>query len=145
MNLELFAAYIKVRAASLNHGGEEQLAKQERGKKMHRRLLAVAMASVLSFSVAKDAAAAPFGVFHRAGSESTTGKLINFSVRNDTKEPLVFKAGDQQYTLQPGKSLPLKLHEGESILAVNDTARHAAGSLITTVTSILKGNTLAVS
>lgn len=104
------------------------------------------MASVLSLSAAGSLHAASFGVFRHASSEKQVkAKMISFNVRNDCKETLVLKAGDQQYNIEPGKSAALKLEEGSEVLAVSGTAHVAAGSVLTKVSKELNGNTLAVS
>lgn len=113
---------------------------------MHRRIFAIAMATVLFLPAAGSLHAAPLGVFHHtAADKGTTGKLIRFSIRNDSGAPVVLKAGDQQYTIEAGKSLSMKLQEGTEVVAVNGTAKAAPGTVITKVSSILQNNTLAIS
>lgn len=113
---------------------------------MHRRIVAAAMAGVLSLSLAGNLHAAPLGVFHRSATgQPATGKMIKFSVRNESGGPLVLKAGDQQYTLENGKSVALKLQAGMQIVNVSGTPRQAAGTIVTTVTDNLNNNTLVIS
>jgi PDZ domain-containing secreted protein len=66
-------------------------------------------------------------------------------VRNDAKSTLVLKAGEQQYSIEPGKTAQMKLAEGAELINVNGTEKQAAGSVLTTVSKQLQGNTLAVS
>ena len=102
------------------------------------------MASVLSLSAAGTLHAAPF-FHHTATEKQAKSKLISFNLRNDSKETLVLKSGDQQYTVEPGKSTVLKLEEGTDLVNVNATAHMAPGALVTKVTKELQGNTLAIS
>lgn len=113
---------------------------------MHRRIVAATMASVLSFSVAGSLHAAPPNVFHHTASEGApAGKVISFSVRNDSKGTLVLKAGEQQYTIEPGKTTQLKVAEGSDLVNVSGTEKQTAGSVLTKVNKQLQGNTLAIS
>ena len=113
---------------------------------MNRRIIAIAMASVLSLSAVGSLHAAPLGIFRHAPSEKqSAGKMISFNIRNDSKQTMVLKAGDQQYTVEPGKSTNLKAQEGSDVLTVNGTAHEAAGTVLTKVTKQLQGNTLAIS
>lgn len=111
---------------------------------MHRRIVVAAMASVLSFSSVGALHAAPMPGFHH-GSDNGSGKMISFSVRNDSKTTLVLKAGDKQFTIEPGKTTTMKLQEGSQLINVNGSEKQAAGSVLTTVQKQLQGNTLAVS
>lgn len=111
---------------------------------MHRRLVAIAMGTVLSLSAVGSVQAAPF--FHHTSSDKAlAGKMISFSVRNDSKQQLVLKVGDQQYTIEPGRTTAMKVAEGSDVVTVIDTAKQAAGSVVTKVSRQLQGNTLAIS
>jgi hypothetical protein len=113
---------------------------------MHRRIVAIAMASVLSLSAAGSLHAAPFGVFrHNPSEKQVKAKMISFNVRNDCKETLVLQAGEEKYSIEPGKSAALRLEEGAQVIAVNGTNHVAAGAVLTKVSKELSGNTLAVS
>ena len=112
----------------------------------YRRIVTAAMASVLSLSVAGSLHAAPLGVFHHAPADNATKvKMVSFNIRNDSKQSLVIQAGGQQITIEPGKSVVLKVGEGSDIVNVSGTEHAAAGSVVTKVTKDLQGNTLAVS
>lgn len=111
---------------------------------MHRRIVAIAMATVLSFSAAASVQAAPF-FHHSASDKGSAGKMISFSIRNDSKQELVLKTGDQQVTIEPGKTAAMKLAEGTDVVTVTDTSTKAAGSVVTKVSKQLQGNTLAIS
>ena len=112
---------------------------------MHRRFIAFAMATLFSVSAAGTLHAAPIAPFHGAATKPASSKLIQFSIRNDSKTPLVLQAGDGQYTIAAGKRLNLKLREGTDVVTVNGTSNQAPGTVITRVSSSLQNNTLAVS
>lgn len=114
---------------------------------MHRRIVALAMASVLSLSAAGSLHAAPMNLFHHTGSEKNASgaRMVSFTVRNDSKATLVLKAGDQQISIEPGKTTSVKIAEGSEIVNVSGTEKQPAGSVLTKVDRALQGNTLAVS
>lgn len=114
--------------------------------RMTRRIVVTAMAAVLSASVAPALHAAPFGMFrHTAATNApATGKMIPFKLRNQCASPLVFKAGEQQYTIDPGKTLGLKLQEGAQLIAVSGSDKQAPGSVMATVSTVLQNNTLVI-
>ena len=114
---------------------------------MNRRIVVAAMAGVLSLSAAGSLHAAPLGVFHHSSTsdQPSAGKMVKFNIRNESGSTLVLKAGDQQYTIESGKSLAFKLQTGAQIVNVNGTTKQAAGSVVTTVSETLKDNTLVIS
>ena len=71
--------------------------------------------------------------------------MVSFNVRNDAKATLVLKSGEQQITIEPGKTAKVKLAEGAEVINVSGTAKQAAGTVLTKVDKQLQGNTLAVS
>ena len=73
------------------------------------------------------------------------GKSVSFHVRNDGSTPLTLQIADQQITVPPGKTADVKAPEGADVTNVNASATRTAGSVITTVSKGLSGNTLAVS
>lgn len=113
---------------------------------MQRRIVAVAMATLLSLSAAGNLHAAPFGAFHHtaASNKPSSGKMIGFSIRNESTTTLVLKAGDQQYSIEAGKSLSLKAQEGTEVVDVSGSAKEAPGTVVTKVSSVLQGNTLVI-
>lgn len=104
------------------------------------------MAAVLFFAAVESSHAAPLGFFHHtAADQQAKAKMISFNVRNDSKETLVLKVGEQQYTIEPGKTTAFKLAEGPDMMAVSATPHLAAGAVITKVGKQLSGNTLVIS
>lgn len=109
----------------------------------HPRIVAAAMAVCMSACTAQTLWAAP-----RPAATATNDvkpakvKMVAFTVRNDSQETFTISAGEQQFTVEPGKSLPLKLQEGLALKAVSGTSHIAAGSQLATVIRDLQGNTL---
>lgn len=71
-------------------------------------------------------------------------KLVKLQLRNDSKEPLKVKAGDQEMTLQPGVETPVKLAPGTTIVAEETTPSFTAGSVLATVSAELNNATIAL-
>ncbi len=113
---------------------------------MNRRLVAAATAMFFSVFVAQPVAAvaSPFSK-HTDTTRTAKVKTVSFHLRNDSSSPLMIQAGDQQMTIAPGQSAALKLAEGTQVTTTNGTSHIAAGGVVTTVTSVLQGSTLAVS
>ena len=113
---------------------------------MHRRILTFAMALSLSPFAAQTLWAAPVSASPRTASDRPIKvKSTRFNMRNDSAAALTIKAGEQEFTIEPGKTTALKLENGVQVTAVNGTPHISAGSVIVTVNSTLDGNTLAVS
>ena len=71
-------------------------------------------------------------------------KMVSFSLRNDSKDSINVKAGDKDMTLEPGKTVSVKLAEGTQIVATNTTPHYASGAVILVVSTELSDNTLAL-
>jgi hypothetical protein len=69
-------------------------------------------------------------------------KMVSFSLRNDSKDSISVKAGDKDLTIQPGKTVSVKLEEGTQLVATSTTPNYAAGTVISVVSSQLSDNTL---
>ena len=105
-------------------------------------------AMVLSLALATSPllhAAMPAPHAPNTASTPAKGKLVKFSIRNDSKLPLQLKAGDQQMTIAPGQTAAVKLQVGLQVTTLTETAKLPSGSVLTTVSDSLQGNTLAVS
>lgn len=110
---------------------------------MKLHTLPATMAAVLLLLPAPAMFAAPF--FNRSVPSPlhvAKVKTITFQVRNATSEAMSLKAGEQTATLQPGQTLELKLPTGASVRAATTTSHYEAGSLLTSVSDMLQGNTL---
>ena len=71
-------------------------------------------------------------------------KTVSFTVRNNTASSVTIQAGDQQYTLAPGKESKVKVAQGTQLTTVSATGAHAAGDVPGTADSTLGGNTLVI-
>jgi hypothetical protein len=108
---------------------------------MNRRLVVGTMVMAAAV-LAGQAASAEVAVKAPLHAMYSHVKLVSFSVRNDSKEPIKVKAGDTEVTLQPGKLVPMKLVAGTKIVAEETTPSFAAGALISVVSSDLADSTL---
>ena len=73
-----------------------------------------------------------------------TGKMVNFSVRNDSKSELKLQCGEQMITVAPGQTSKLKVPSGSKVMLAEAFGDRAAGTLLTTADPILNGTTLGV-
>ncbi len=71
-------------------------------------------------------------------------QMVSFHLRNDSKDPLIVKAGNQQMTLEPGKPVDVTLKVGETITVAKATPRFPEGTVLTTVNPDLKDSTIAL-
>ena len=112
---------------------------------MTRRILTAAMAVALSVVAPRVVVAQPTsGATSSQTAKPAKAKLIKFQLRNDSGAPLTVQAGDVQQTVNAGQTVSFKVQEGLQMIAVSGTPHVAAGGVLTTVTSELDGNTLAV-
>ena len=113
---------------------------------MNRKIVAIAMAISLSPLAAQPLFAAPVAASAKhTADKSAKVKTVSFNLRNDSAASVTIQAGDQQFTVEPGKTASMKLAVGVQVIAVNGTNHIAAGSVVTQVNSTLQGNTLAIS
>jgi hypothetical protein len=61
-------------------------------------------------------------------------KLVNLNLRNDSATAVKVKAGDQRVTVEPGKTVSLKLEPGTQVVAEEATTKYAAGTVLTVAT-----------
>jgi hypothetical protein len=71
-------------------------------------------------------------------------QMVSFHLRNDSKQPIVVKAGSQQMTLEPGKPVDVTLKIGETITIAKATEKFSEGAVLATVNSDLKDTTIAL-
>jgi len=86
--------------------------------------------------------AEPAGIPTPVHAAVSNSKMVKFTVRNDSKEPITVKAGDSEMTFAPGKSTSVKLAVGTQLVAQNAGSTFAAGSILTVVSSTLDSATL---
>ena len=109
---------------------------------MNKRIVSAALAIAMSAIAAPTLLAAPVsfpGVHAKFGT-----KMITVVVRNDGKDSLTLKAGEQQIVIAPGQTAKFKVIDGTALTTVNATASHAAGDSIGTANSSLSGATLII-
>ena len=113
---------------------------------MNRKIVALAMAISLSPLAAQPLFAAPVAASAKNSVDKPIKvKTVSFSLRNDSAASVTIQAGDQQFTVESGKTASMKLAIGVQVIAVNGTTHIAAGSVVTQVSTTLQGNTLAIS
>ena len=71
-------------------------------------------------------------------------KTVKFALRNDSSSPMELKVGDQVMSLDPGKTIALKLDVGTRIVFNAATPKHPAGELIAQATTDLADTTVAI-
>ncbi len=112
---------------------------------MNHRIIAATMALSVSLFTAPALMAAPVsGITVPVHAKLNNGKTVSFQLRNDSKETVTVKAGDQELTIQPGKSSGLKTADGTQVIAVTATATHTAGEVLAVASTTLSGNTLVI-
>ena len=67
---------------------------------------------------------------------------VNLRVRNESKEPLVVKAGDTEMTLEPGKPVQLSMKVGETITVARGTQSYSEGMVLATINQEMKNSTI---
>ena len=89
--------------------------------------------------------AAPLGGIHvPVHARFGKSKMITLMVQNASQASVTIKGGDQQITVQPGKTGSFKVLEGTQITNVEATPTMAAGLVIATATSNLNQSTLTI-
>ena len=114
---------------------------------MNSRIATSALALALTFGITGASNAAGFPGFHGHAAKTTTaapttGKMISFNLRNDAKSALIVQLGDQQVTIEPGKTSALKAQDGQQIVAVNAAGHVTAGEVLGNVNSTLRATRL---
>ena len=71
-------------------------------------------------------------------------QMVTFHLRNDSKDPLIVKAGSQELTLEPGKPVDVTLKIGETVTVAKSTDKFSEGTVLATVNTDLKDTTIAL-
>ena len=111
---------------------------------MKRRILSTAVFVVTSLISSEAVYAAPAAIPVPVHALFSKSKLVSFSVRNDSAAPLKLKAGESSMTIEPGKTMPMKLAEGTRVTTEEASGSHEAGALIAQVSSQMSGVTLSI-
>ena len=71
-------------------------------------------------------------------------KMVKFTLKSESAEPLKLNIGGSEVTLAPGKQLNVELPAGQSVTAVESTKTYAAGTIVATAAVDLDGSTVTV-
>jgi hypothetical protein len=72
-------------------------------------------------------------------------KPVQFSLRNDCSSTVELKAGDQTITVEPGKTVKVKIPAGTKLITTKPTEHSEAGSVVVEVSNSLNGATVSIS
>lgn len=113
---------------------------------MIRRVMGSTMVLAAVLMAGESVYAAPLTALH-VPVHAKMGKdkqMVSFHLRNDSKAPIVVKAGSQQMTLEPGKPVDITLKIGETVTVAQATEKFQEGTILATVNSDLKDTTIAL-
>jgi len=110
---------------------------------MNRQTVLTATVAVLSLFAAQAIYAAP-APSPRASETVSKTKDVKLNLRNDSALPLELKVGDNLMTIDPKKTVSIKVPEGTRIIASKPTPSLEAGALLVEVQSYLDGTTIAI-
>ena len=113
---------------------------------MIRRLVGSTMVLAVALMAGESMFAAPLTAL-RAPVHAKMGKdkqMVSFHLRNDSKDPLIVKAGGQEMTLEPGKPVDVTLKIGETVTVARSTSKFPEGTVLATVNPDLKDTTIAL-
>jgi hypothetical protein len=108
--------------------------------KMQSFVATVALATVVSLPAAMSASTIKSPVHAFFGKPHK----VSLTLRNDSQQVLVLKAGDQDITLQPGKNAAVKLLEGDKVVTVAACGTHAAGDVVAIAATQLNDATVGI-
>jgi hypothetical protein len=100
---------------------------------MNRRVLTAMVLGVSMLSVGA-VYAAPVGAYAPANAASTKEKPVSLSFHNNTGEAIKIKAGASEMTVDPGKTVAVKLAVGEKVVAQSDSPNYHMGDVLATAT-----------
>lgn len=110
---------------------------------MIRRVMGSTMVLAALLLAGESVYAAPFNavdvpVHAKMGKQ----KNVSFHMRNESKEPLLVRAGKTEMTLEPGKPIELTLKVGETVTVAQSTHRFPEGTVLITVSSEMNDSTI---
>lgn len=113
---------------------------------MIRRVMGSTMVLATVLMAGESMYAAPLTALHvpvnaKMGRDKS---MVSFHLRNDSKDPLIVKAGSQEMTLQPGKPVDVTLKIGETVTVAKSTDKFPEGTVLATVNPDLKDTTIAL-
>ncbi|HZY62136.1 MAG TPA: hypothetical protein VFE38_06370 [Edaphobacter sp.] len=110
---------------------------------MVRRYLLLASPLVLACMFSSvTASASPLHSLAPVHAMFAKTKTVKLSLRNTTQAPISLHAGEQNITVEAGKTVPVDLPAGTRITTAEATGKHPAGTLIIEVYTGLNGATV---
>jgi hypothetical protein len=94
--------------------------------KMQSFVATVALAAVVSLPAAMSASTIKSPVHAFFGKPHK----VSITLSNDSQQVLTLKAGDQDVTIQPGKTAAVKLTDGDKVVTEAASGTHAAGEVV---------------
>ena len=117
---------------------------RQNGATMTTRHLFVSSIAALALATAPALYATPLSINTPVHAMFAKEKTVAINFRNDTRDALELKVGDNVMKVEPGKTLALHLPVGTRVLANTATANLTAGTLIAEVATYLSGATLVI-
>ena len=112
---------------------------------MIRRVMGSTMVLAALLMAGESMYAAPLTALHVPVQAMGKNKqMVTFHLRNDSKDPLIVKAGSQELTLEPGKPVDVTLKIGETVTVAKSTDKFSEGTVLATVNTDLKDTTIAL-
>ena len=113
---------------------------------MIRKVMGSTMVLAAVLMAGESVYAAPLTALH-VPVHAKMGKdkqLVSFHLRNDSKDPLIVKAGKEEMTLEPGKPVDVTLKIGDTVTVAKSTPKFPEGTVLATVNPDLKDTTIAL-
>ena len=104
---------------------------------MNVRTVVTAMVLGASILTGEAMYATPVAVYAPVNAMFGNVKTVKFSLHNNSKEVVKVKAGDTEMTLQPGKTVDVKLPLGTKVVAETESKNHHVGDVVATATQDL--------
>jgi molybdopterin-binding protein len=111
---------------------------------MKIRPILAASVAIVSLAVSPTVYAAPANLNVPVHAIFVKTRMITMSVRNDSKNPIELKVGEQVMTVAPGKSLSVHVAVGTRILANAPSGNYQTGDVLADVTADMSDTTLAL-
>ena len=112
---------------------------------MIRRIVGSTMVLAAVLMAGESVYAAPLTALHAPVHAMGKNKqMVSFHLRNDSKDPLIIKAGSQELTLEPGKPVDVTLKVGDTVTVSKSTSKFPEGTVLATVNQDLKDTTIAL-
>ena len=110
---------------------------------MKLRTIPSTMVAILCLLSAPGLLAAPYlNRTNPLAVQSAKVHRIAFQLRNDSGQTMTVQAGDQALVLGPGKTMSVKLPQGQSLTAAEATSHYPVGEVLAVVDGHLAGNVL---